>query len=51
LYLFRHVPFSCFAPKIHRSTILSNRPNRRSLVLDRVHISDSLRHACLLYLR
>jgi len=30
LYLFGHVPFSCFSPKIHRSTFLSNRLSRRS---------------------
>jgi hypothetical protein len=41
LYHFRHVPFSSFAPKTHRSTLHSNRPNRRSLVLDRVHVSDA----------
>ena len=41
LYLFRHVPFFCFAPKTHRSTFLSNRLSRRSLVLDKVRVSEA----------
>jgi hypothetical protein len=32
---------SRFAPKIHRSTFLSNRLNRRSFVLDRVYVSEA----------
>ena len=33
--------FFCFAPKIHRSTFLSNTLSRRSLVLDTVHVSEA----------
>jgi len=40
LYIFHHVSFSCFAPKIHRSTFHSKRLTRRSFVSDTFHVSE-----------
>ena len=41
LYLSCHTPFSCFVPKIHLSTSVSNRLNIRSSVFHTVQISEA----------
>jgi hypothetical protein len=40
LYIFLHTPFSCTAPKIHLSILLSNTLNNLSSAFDSVQVSD-----------
>jgi hypothetical protein len=41
LYLFLYTPFSCTAPKLRLSILLSNTLNNLSSVFDSVQVSDA----------